>query len=377
MRCVPELKAKPYKIDFIEIEMPFVHPFRTSFGEQLDKQAILVRIEDEDGNIGWGETSVDDAPGYSYETIVTAWHIQNDFLIPILKDNNDLSISRIMKKFAPVRGHEFAKAGIESALLSLKAEQDKVSLGEIYGATKTEIPTGVSIGIQRSVDYLVKRVGEFLDKGYQRIKIKIDRGWELEPIEAIRKEYGDIDLMVDANSAFTVDDVDIFRKMDKYNLTMIEQPLAYNDILEHKKLQEQISTPICLDEPIHSPRDAILAVEYGCGQIINVKPARVGGYLNAIEIAKTLGEGKVWCGGMLETGIGRLHNVFYQARSEFTIPGDTSGSDRYYEKDIIFPAVEVNERGYIEVPKGKNLGFEVAEERIEEIAIRKISHKLF
>lgn len=369
--------SSPVKIiDLIEIEMPFVHPFRTSFGEQLDKQAILVRVEDDDGNIGWGETPVDDQPSYCYETIKTAWHIQNDFLIPKMKENTKTTIEDIMYSFQPIRGHEFAKAGIEAALLSLKAAQDNISLGNLYGSTKREIPTGVSIGIQKSVDYLVKRVGEFLNQGYQRIKIKIEPGWDIEPVKSIRAEFGDIPLMVDANSAYTLDDVDILKKLDEFNLTMIEQPMAYNDILEHKKLQEQLETAICLDEPIHNLRDAELAIEYGCGKIINVKPARVGGYMNAIKIAEKLGSGKVWCGGMLETGIGRLHNVFYQARDEFIIPGDTSGSNRYFENDIIFPIVEVNDRGYIEVPKGNNLGFDVAEKQINDFTIQKISHKL-
>lgn len=365
------------KIDFFDIEMPYVHPFRTSFGEETHKQTIIVRIEDVEGNSGWGETSVTDTPSYAYETIKTAWHIQNDFLIPKLKEINrpGMDIREILAGFAPVRGHEFAKSGIESALLSLKAEQDGISIGKLYGSSKSKIPTGVSIGIQKSVDYLVVRIGEFLDRGYKRIKIKIEPGWDIEPIKAIRKAYGDIDLMVDANSAYSLKDLDILKKLDQFGLTMIEQPMAYNDILEHKKLQDQMETAICLDESIHNPKDAILSIEYGCAKIINIKPARVGGYLNAIGIAKELGKGKVWCGGMLETGIGRLHNVFYQAREEFTIPGDTSGSDRYYHEDIIFPAVEVNNKGFIELPKGKGLGAQIVEELIQSYSRQVISHK--
>lgn len=371
------LDSEIKKLDLFDIEMPYVHPFRTSFGEETHKQTIIVRIEDVEGNLGWGETSVTDIPSYAYETIKTAWHVQNDFLIPKLKEINrpGMEIREILSGFAPVRGHEFAKSGLESALLSLKAEQDGVSIGKLYGSSKSKIPTGVSIGIQKSVDYLVDRIGEFLERGYKRIKIKIEPGWDIEPIKAIRKAYGDIDLMVDANSAYNLDDIDILKQMDQYGLTMIEQPMAYNDILEHKKLQDQMETAICLDESIHNPKDAILSIEYGCAKIINIKPARVGGYLNAIGIAKELGKGKVWCGGMLETGIGRLHNVFYQAREEFTIPGDTSGSDRYYSDDIIYPAVEVNEKGFIELPKGKGLGALIVEELIQSSSRQVVSHK--
>ncbi|MCY3414669.1 MAG: o-succinylbenzoate synthase [Candidatus Heimdallarchaeota archaeon] len=372
------LKHDLSKIELFEIEMPYVHPFRTSFGEETHKQAIIVKITDSAGNIGWGETSVTDNPSYCYETTKTAWHIQNDFLIPILERNKrkGISVHQILKEFAPVRGHEFAKAGIESSLLALLAVQYDIPLSKLYGSTKTKIPTGVSIGIQKSVDYLVERVGEFLEKGYKRIKIKIEPGWDIEPIKRLRTEFGNIALMVDANSAYTLDDLSTLKAIDEFELTMIEQPLAYNDLLEHKKLQSQLKTAVCLDEPIHNPRDGILSIENDCGRIINIKPARVGGYLNAIKIAEALGQGKVWCGGMLETGIGRIHNVVLQAREEFIIPGDTSGSDRYFHEDIIEPPVRVDKDGFIEVPTNPGLGISVLEERIVRFSRQVISYNL-
>ncbi|MCE7734503.1 MAG: o-succinylbenzoate synthase [Candidatus Heimdallarchaeota archaeon] len=369
-------------MELIEIELPLVHPFRTSFGSETHKQAIIVKLTDTEGNVGWGETAVSTNPGYCYETVKTAWHIQNDFLYPIIKkfqeDSDEFNIEKLIKTWGTVRGHDFAKGGIEAALWALKAEQENKSLGEMYGASKTEIPTGVSIGIQTDKQKLLDRIGSFLEKGYHRIKIKIEPGWDNEIIKAIRKEFGDIQLMVDANSSYTLSDKDltVMKSLDQYGLTMIEQPLAYNDILQHQKLQAQMETPICLDESIHNPEDAKLALEVDACRIINIKPGRVGGYWNAVKIANDAGPGKVWCGGMLETGIGRIHNLFLQANSNFTIPGDTSGSDRYFENDIIEPAVEVNSKGYITVPKGPGLGVLVKENMIIDNSKQAIAFKL-
>jgi O-succinylbenzoate synthase len=373
----------PLKLfELIEIELPLVHPFRTSFGSETHKQAIIVKLTDTEGNIGWGEAAVSTNPGYCYETVKTAWHIQNDFLFPIIKkyqeETEEFNIENLTHTWETIRGHDFAKGGIEAALWALKAEQENKSLGDLYGASKTNIPTGVSIGIQNSKQELIKRIGAFLEKGYHRIKIKIEPGWDYEIIKSIRDEYGDIQLMVDANSSYSLSDKDvsIMKSLDKYELMMIEQPLAYNDILQHRKLQSQLETPLCLDESIHNPEDAKLALEFDCCKIINIKPGRVGGYWNAIKIANDAGPGKVWCGGMLETGIGRIHNLFLQANSNFTIPGDTSGSDRYFENDIIEPSVKVDSKGYITIPKGVGLGVTVQENRIIENSKQAIAYKL-
>jgi len=364
MTAFPKLKS----ITLREVHLPIVHPFRTSFGVEEIKHAIIVEIRDEDGNTGWGETTVMNVPSYCYETIDTAWSIQTKFLIPRLSQLNkdQFDIDSLFSAWAPVRGHEFAKGGIEAALWALLAESTSKNLGAIYGASKQKIPTGVSIGIQKDVAALLERIQFFLDQGYQRIKMKIEPGWDHEIVKRVRDEFGDIKLMVDANSAYSLDDIGVLQQLDQYELMMIEQPLAYNDILMHKQLQDQLETPVCLDESIHNPRDAKLAIEYGACRIINIKPGRVGGYHNAIQIAKDNGQGAVWCGGMLETGIGRLHNVYLQARDEFIIPGDTSGSDRYYEKDIITPAVSVDDEGYIQVPTGNGLGAEINAEQLNE-----------
>ncbi|RMG43244.1 MAG: o-succinylbenzoate synthase [Methanobacteriota archaeon] len=357
------------KISQSLVSLPLVHPFQTSFGTQDKKFAIIIKLEDEEGNVGWGETVADPFPGYAYETMDTTWIIQERYLIPSLKQqfqDKFPTIEDIHESFMKVRGHNFAKAGLESAYWSLVAERENKSLKEIYGATKKKIPTGVSIGIQPRMDDLLKRIAQFLEKGYQRIKIKIKPGWDLEVVEKIRKQFGDIRLMVDANSAYSLSDrhVEIFKKMDRFELMMIEQPLAYDDMLDHKILQSKIDTPICLDESIHSVRHAEQAIEFECARIINIKPARVGGYYNAKTIAEKLGKDKVWLGGMLEMGIGRMHNIFVQAKEEFTIPGDTSGSDRYFKEDIVDPPVAVDESGYIEVPEGINLGVKVKEDFI-------------
>lgn len=374
MQTFPKLNS----ITLREVRLPLVHPFRTSFGVEEIKHAILVEVQDEEGNRGWGETTVMNVPSYCYETVDTAWTIQTKFLIPRLASLNQdqFTIKELFDIWAPVRGHNFAKGGIEAALWSLLATSQKKNLGEIYGSTKEKIPTGVSIGIQKNQQDLLDRIGLFLDRGYRRIKIKIEPGWDTEVVRKIRQEFGDIQLMVDANSAYSIDDTDILLELDQFELMMIEQPLAYDDILMHKKLQDELDTPICLDESIHNPRDARLALEFGCCEIINIKPGRVGGYHNAIQIAEENGAGAVWCGGMLETGIGRMHNIYLQARQEFIIPGDTSGSDRYYENDVITPPVSVDDTGHITVPKGEGLGVQIETNQIEIYTAKELNTQL-
>lgn len=369
------MENETIKISQILVSLPLVHPFQTSFGIQDKKYAIIIKIEDSEGNVGWGETVADPFPGYAYETMDTTWIIQEKYLIPSFLERFQEglpSIQDILDGFKHVRGHNFAKAGLESAYWSFLASKQGKSLGNLYGASKDKIPTGVSIGIQPSMEALLSRIGKFLERGYQRIKIKIKPGWDHDVVARIRKEFGDIKLMVDANSAYTLSEkhLEIFKKMDRYDLMMIEQPLAYDDMLDHKILQSKIETPICLDESIHSIRHAEQAIEFDCARIINVKPARVGGYYNAKVIAEKLGKDKVWLGGMLEMGIGRMHNIFVQAKEEFTIPGDTSGSDRYFQEDIIDPPVKVDDKGFISVPEGTNLGVSVREDFILSNAIK-------
>ncbi len=370
-----ELKNDKIKsIELFDIRIPLVHPFTTSFGTETVKTGVLVRIEDSQGYVGWGESSVMADPGYSPETTETVWYILTEFLIPLFKTQIKMgktNIPEMLGEWEKIRGHEFAKAGLESSLWALLSEQLGVSLGEIYGATKERIPTGVSIGIQKSLDELISRIEMFLSQGYKRIKIKIRPGWDVVPVQKIREEFGDILLMVDANSAYSLSEqhLEALKKLDDYNLMMIEQPLRHDDILAHCKLQKILNTPICLDESIHSVEQADLSLEMGCCKIINIKPGRVGGYYNSFLIASH-NSGKVWLGGMLESGIGRMHNIFIQAREEFKIPGDTSGSDRYFKKDIIEPPVTVDETGYIEVPRSPGLGIEVLEDVIKQHSLK-------
>jgi o-succinylbenzoate synthase len=366
------------KLTLFEVRIPLVDPFRTSFGTQTSKAAIILKYEDDSGNVGWAETSLEEDPGYCYETTTTAWYIQEKYLIPKFLEFMDIenyNVDELLEEFRFIRGHDFAKSGLEALLWSYKSQLENKPLSKLYGGTKTEIPTGVSIGIQKSIPDLIERITGYLEQGYQRMKIKITPGWDYQVIKEIRNEFGDIQLMVDANSAYTLSDnhVEILSKLDKYDLMMIEQPLDYQDLLMHQKLQKKINTPICLDESIHTVADAILAIEQECCRIINIKPGRVGGYSNAIEIAKRLGKGTVWCGGMLETGVGRLHNLALQSRSEFTIPGDTSGSKRYFEKDVIDPPVEVNSKGYIHIPTDVNLGHKVQVDIIKSYTIKEAS----
>ncbi|MCH8905742.1 MAG: o-succinylbenzoate synthase [Candidatus Heimdallarchaeota archaeon] len=365
-------------IEFIDFEIPLIHPFRTSFGVENHKQAIIIKITDSEGNLGWGETSVSTAPGYCYETTKTAWHIQQDFLLDemtnLTAEDPQANILDIMDSFSKIRGHQFAKAGIESALWALVSMQKNISLGSLYGATKHKIPTGVSIGIQTDLDYLIKRIGSFLDLGYHRIKIKIEPGWDKQVLSRVRSEYGDILLMVDANSAYTLKEshLAVLKSLDRFELMMIEQPLHHTDMLMHKKLQAEIETPVCLDESIHNLPDAQLSLEFDCCRIINIKPGRVGGYYTALEIGKMGGPGKVWCGGMLEIGIGRIHNLFLQSNDNFTIPGDTSGSSRYFQQDIISPQIVVDDKGYVEIPTGPSLGVDINQNLINKFTRKSV-----
>ena len=363
------------EISLKHIEIPMLSPFRTSFGTQTTKECILVKITTKEGLSGWSEIPVTYDPGYTYETIKTAWHIAEDFLIPALVKNQPAggfkSYDQFMVNFKHVRGHNLAKAGFEIAYWVTKAEQENKTLGEIIGSTARPVPSGVSIGIQNSLDDLVKRINFFLDQKYQRIKIKIEPGYDLDVVKYLRKELDPkMPLMVDANSAYTLKDVNHLKKLDEYDLMMIEQPLDYLDIIDHIQLQKEMKTSICLDESIHSSEDARKALDAKACKIINIKVARVGGLMESKKISEYVQKNpswKAWCGGMLEVGIGRMVNVFLQTLPGFTLPGDTSGSDRYFAKDVIDPPVEVK-AGFIHPPKnGSGLAVEINEAYIDKL----------
>ncbi|MEN6568935.1 MAG: o-succinylbenzoate synthase [Rikenellaceae bacterium] len=365
------------KIERIEIrhtKMDLVTPFTTSMGTEYDEEHIMVRI-DAEGITGWGESVAEGTPFYSYETVSTAWHIMRDFLIPALLGKNVANVGEAigLYEFARVRGHMMAKAGIEAALWDVIAKSKNISLSKMLGGVRDKIDVGVSIGIKSSEAELIKDIEGYLAEGYKRIKIKIAPGYDLSLVQAVRREFPDIMLQVDANSAYSLEDIDLFKKMDEYNLTLIEQPLGYEDIYDHSKLQRAIKTPICLDESIHSLDDARAAVELKSCKIINIKPGRVGGFTESKLIHDfCMSNGiPVWHGGMLESGIGRAGNVALASLPGFTLPGDISASKKYYKEDIVNPPFVVNQDGTMEVPEGPGIGVEINLKNLDNVTVRK------
>jgi O-succinylbenzoate synthase len=362
------------RVDLFHIRIPLVAPFETSFGVTSERESIITRII-ADGATGWRESVADADPGNSYETVSTAWHILTDFLIPALFAAPLDDPRHTPQRFSRVRGHPMAKATLESALWDIAAQQAGKSLHEYIGGVRDRVVVGVSIGIQPTTERLVERVLGFREIGYTRIKIKIKPSRDLQDARAVRQAIPGVPLMVDANSAYSLDDAGLFRQMEPLDLLMIEQPLGYDDIYEHSKLHRQLRTPICLDESIHSAADARFAIELGACKIINIKQGRVGGLTNAIAVHDVCAASSipVWCGGMLETGIGRALNVALASLAIFTLPGDLSASNRYYNPDLIDPPFEFNSDGTLSVPSGPGLGISVVMERLEQVTLRKAS----
>ncbi len=360
-------------VELIEINMPLVHFFETSFDRTYERRIILVRVEDADGVEGWGEVTCGETPSYSDEWTDSAWVTIEKILAPMVVGKSFERAADIWEAFAKVRGHRMSKAAIETACWDLEAKKLGVPLWKHIGGTRNEIECGVSIGIQDSVEQLFEKIQTELDAGYRRIKIKIGPGWDYDVIRQVREKFGDIPLMADANSAYTLNDIDLFKRLDEFDLMMFEQPLAHNDMLDHAKLQREIKTPICLDESIKSPEDARKAIELGACRIINIKLGRVGGYTQAKQIEKICREANipVWCGGMLESGIGRAHNIAMSTLAGFTLPGDVSASKRYWHEDIIEPAVEVSADGTITAPEKSGIGFEVERDRIDSLMVNR------
>ena len=307
---------------------------------------------------------------YNEETVKTNWHIMNDHLIPILSKASIEHPDDVSKIFKPVRGNYNAKFAIESAIWDLYAKENNMSLSKALGGVKDRIEVGVSIGIKESAGQLLKQIEDYLDDGYKRIKVKIMPGWDVEIIRAIRKEFPAIQLMADANCAYSFNDIDHLKQLDEFGLTMIEQPLDHDDIIDYAKLQEQLKTPICLDESIHSEEDARKAIELGSCKVINLKIGRVVGLTESKKIHDLCVKHNVpmWCGGMLEAGIGRAHNIAITSLANFTLPGDTAPSSHYWKQDIIDPQVEMKD-GYILVPKALGIGYTPNSERIENITL--------
>jgi O-succinylbenzoate synthase len=359
------------RIELIHIKMILRAPFVTSMGVELDEEHIIVRVDGE-GITGWGESVAEGTPFYSYETVPTAWHILRDFLIPSILGKELASVEDAIRLYEKVRGHMMAKAGLEAALWDAFAKSEDKSLSKMLGGIRTKIDSGVSIGIQESEKVMIQKIEGYLHEGYKRIKIKIAPGNDLHVVDALRKEFPDLQLWVDANSAYTLKDVDLFRKLDEYGLELIEQPLGYNDIYEHSKLQKELKTAICLDESVHSLADTCAGIELGSCRIINIKPGRVGGFYESKLIHDYCQkmDVPVWHGGMLESGIGRAGNVALASLPNFTLPGDISSSKRHYLEDIVEPEFVINSDGTMDVPIRPGIGVEVNLSQLKKMTVR-------
>ncbi|CAI6080682.1 o-succinylbenzoate synthase [Cohnella sp. JJ-181] len=363
------------QITLRRLQAPLKAPFETSFIRMDKKDCVIVSVYS-DGMIGYGESTAFSAPYYNEETTDTVWHMLEHYLVPALTGRVVSHPDEVSALFAPIRRHHMAIAAIETAVWDLYAKRQGISLSHALGGTKQEIDVGVSIGIEPTVEHVVANVERFVEQGYKRIKVKIKPGFDIRLVEAIRKRFGDgLPLMVDANSAYTMADIPLLKELDPYGLMMIEQPLAHDDIIDHAALQRELRTPICLDESIHTLADARHAIELGSCRIINIKVGRVGGLTNARKIHDLCLERgiPVWCGGMLELGIGRLHNVALSSLSNFTIPGDVSASSRFWEQDVVEPAIDLVRPGVLAVPTGAGIGHAVCERTLDGWTVNKLT----
>jgi O-succinylbenzoate synthase len=338
------------------VGLPLVRPFRTSFGEEREKVCVLARVET-DGAQGWGECVADVSPGFSEEFNAGVWLAIREFLAPALLAAGELGPEGVERAFSSVRGNPMAKATLINAFLDAWLRERDRPLADFLGAERDRVACGVSVGIAATTEELIDQVAGYLAEGYTRIKLKIEPGWDVEPVEAVRSAYPDVPLSVDANAAYTLDQAGVFEALDRFDLLMVEQPLRHDDLVDHAKLQLGIKTPVCLDESIRSAAIAAAALELGACRIVNVKQGRVGGLLEARrvhDVARAQGA-PVWCGGMLETGVGRAANLALAALPGFTLPGDTSASGRYFADDLTDPHV-MDPEGTMPVPKGPGIG---------------------
>jgi len=354
-----------------EIRMRLKAPFETSFGVTQDRRILLIEAI-VDGVSGWGEVTTVESPSYNAETTDTAWHIISDFIAPRLIGVDLSRATDVAAMLASIRGHQMAKGGVENAVWDAEAKLKSMPLKNLLGGQLDEISCGVSLGIRQTPEALVKKVEEELESGYQRIKLKIKPGKDVDFLAAVRKEFPQIRLSVDANSAYQLADSGHLKKLDEFKLLMIEQPLQWDDIHSHAKLQSQLATAICLDECIHNAAHAQAAIELGACRIINVKLGRVGGHTSARQVHDICQQHSlpVWCGGMLESGVGRAHNIAMSTLPNFTLPGDVSASQRYWTEDIIEPEVEVSPAGTIRVPHAPGMGYAVKRDLVDRLTVR-------
>src|SRR5438477_4429984 len=368
-------RSRTMKIEAVtlrEIRMPLVHFFETSFGRTYSRRILLVTLHCQ-GLTTWGECVAGEDPVYSEESIETAWYVLRDYLAPALIGKDLKRGAECAALFERVRGHRMAKAALENACWVAEAQEKNLPLWRLLGGSRKEIACGVSIGIQDSVEQLLEKIETELAAGYRRIKVKVKPGWDVNVLERIRSRWADITLSCDANSAYTLDQLEHLRNFDQFNLLMIEQPLWNDDIYYHARLQKELRTAVCLDESIINARVAAAAVETGACRIINIKVGRVGGFSEALKIHDVCQSNKipVWCGGMLETGIGRAQNIALSTLSNFTLPGDLSASKRYWKEDIIEPEVKVSSQGFIPISEKPGRGYEIKPELIEKLTVRK------
>jgi O-succinylbenzoate synthase len=361
------------KITLHHLSMPLVSPFETSFGRETQRECILVEIKAE-GVTGYGECVADGNPGYCYETTGTAWHVIKDFIAPLILGQDVTGAADFQRRVEGIRGHMLAKAGVEMALWDLLGQREGKSLRELFGGRRDKISVGVSVGIQESPEVLVRTVENYLSDGYQRVKLKIKPGRDVADTSAVRRVFPNLKLQVDANSAYSLETGQALIPLDDLDLLLIEQPLFEDDIWDHAKLQRQLRTPVCLDESIVSPRHARYALEMDACRIINIKAGRVGGLSQALEIHE-LCQGRgvpVWCGGMLETNVGRASNLALASLPGFSLPGDISASARYYAEDITEETFTLNPDSTIDVPAGPGLGVTVNLGAVEKFRLAKL-----
>jgi O-succinylbenzoate synthase len=363
--------VKIERIELHHIVLPLVHPFETSFGRETTRSCILVAAYAA-GLTGWGECVAGAGPWYSNETIGTAWHVLRAFLIPTVLGQEVASPADVEARFRQVRGHPMARAALEIAVWDLFAQAKGLSLAASLGGRRGRVPVGVSLGIEPSLKRLLDEVGRNVDEGYRRVKLKIKPGWDVAVVRTVRERWPDLPLQVDANAAYTLAHAAIFHELDQFALLLIEQPLHHDDIVDHAKLQAQLQTPLCLDESIHSPAHARWALEIDACRVINIKVGRVGGLAAARQIHDLCEERgvPVWCGGMLETNVGRAANVALATLPNFALPGDISASARYYEEDIAEPGFVLNDDSTLSVPSGPGLGVRVDPERLAAARLR-------
>jgi O-succinylbenzoate synthase len=356
-------------IELLRVELPLVAPFRTSFGVQHVRDALLLRVQTPESE-GWGECVAMREPLYSSEYVDGAQSVLRSFLIPRLSGRGSVTAAEVAPLLADVHGHPMAKAALEMAVLDAELRAAGTSFAAHLGAVRETVPSGVSVGIMDSISQLLDTVGGYIGEGYVRIKLKIEPGWDIAPVRAVREQFGDdVLLQVDANTAYTLADARHLARLDPFGLLLIEQPLPEDDVRGHADLARLITTPICLDESVTSARSAADAIALGACSIVNIKPGRVGGYLEARRVAAVCAAAGVpaWCGGMLETGLGRAANAALAALPEFTLPGDISASGRFYATDITAPFVLEN--GQIRVPTAPGLGVDVRADVLADITV--------